>query len=158
MGRQFKQHVYGGVYIPVATGLTNLYDLITEEDTLQDLVDQAITDTATLFIKLNLDVDAFLLKSVSVGYSDGANADDLANLYLIEKPNAEDSVQAARTRYVSGGIAEALLDHDPVERPIRLDEAGKLYFITDWTTAVINCGGAGEFLYIRVDGETMDGF
>ena len=51
-------------------------------------------------------------------------------------------------------MTEGLLTHAAVERPIKLDEAGKLYFITTWGT-ILNVNAAGEYFYLRVDGEAM---
>lgn len=157
MARGIKQHIYGGLYIPTATGATDLWDLIGLADTTQDLVDQVITDTATLYITLNHAVKDFALTSVTVGYVDTANANDWANLYLLEGAAAADSVQAIKTRYISGAISEGPLTQSTVglHRPMHLDTAGRVWFITDWTTAVISCGAATEYLYIRIDGEEM---
>jgi hypothetical protein len=155
MGRQFKQHVYGAVRIAATEGVA-LSDF-NGDATGQDLVSQALTATATLYITLNHPVSNFELRQVSIGYSDSANVDDLAAVYLLEGTDADDDEQAFKVRWQdTDGVAEGLLSvQSDVNTPMNLDTAGQVYFITTWSTAVINCG-ASEYFYIRIDGVTME--
>lgn len=147
-------HVHGGVIINASEGVVLSDYLGIAAD--QNLVDQVITDTATLFITLDTKCKYFFLESVTVGYTQAPEADDLAELFLLEGPEADDILQRAKARWSDeDGIAEAAT---PVEtaanKSFMLDTSGILYFMTNWTTAVLDAG-AGEYFFLRVDGYTF---
>jgi len=153
--------VIGGLYIPDSGGV-NLYDFILGVDTGQDLVSQAYQDTPTLYIPLHpSSVKAFEIIGYRYGYVDGANADDLANVWLIEGASATDYINQMYTVLATGALSEtpltAIGTYVEVDTPIPiyLQDDGKLYFKTNWTTAVIDCG-AGEHFFFIVYGKILD--
>ena len=150
-------HTYGGVYIGGATGGVDLLDFYRGyADTGLDLVDQAITELSTLYITLSVKCKYFFCEEIIVGYVDTANVDDLAELYLLEGPHDTDLIQSAKVRWSdTDGIAESTLPvSTAVNKGFNLDTAGQLYFLTNWTTAVLNCTGATEYILIAVNGYT----
>lgn len=163
MGSRSKRAelVIGGVYIPFSGG-KSLYDIVDETDTAQDLSDQAYQATPTLYINMHPPVKAFKITGYRIGYVDSANANDLANLYLFEDASADnDENQRQAIPIDISSIAETpvtgLLTWVEIDTPIpvKLASAGKLYFMTNWTTAVIDCGAAEHFVFI-VYGEAME--
>ena len=149
--REYK-HIYGGVYIPIDSGGVNLYDIITEADTTLNLSNQSADTKPTLYITLNDKVKSFNLKTVTIGYSDTANADDLAQVSFYEGTVASDEKSYVKMRYQTGAVAEGAHIRKDVDIPFRLDTAGRVYFTTTWTTAVIDVGASGEYFFIRLDG------
>lgn len=151
----------GGVYI-APSGTTNLYDYFTEQDTGQDLTAQAFDDTATYYIPIKPTVRRFTLKRIVVGYVDGANQDDLSNIHFFEGSSATDWIQQAKWITSTGAIGETPTTGAPDETNldpgilVNLEDDGKLYFITEWGTAVISCG-AGEHFFIKVYGHVETG-
>ncbi len=91
-----------------------------------------------------------------VGYVDTAAIDDLANLWFLEGSDADNLTQALKVRDSdTDGIAEATLPSQVTSnKSFNLDTAGRLYFMTDWTTAVINCSGATEYFLLIANGYT----
>lgn len=151
-------HVYGGVYIaPGAAGGIALIDFITGVLTAQDLVDQALTDTASLFFALSVKCKSFFLTDVTMAYVDVANADDLAEMYLLEGPEEDNGLQDQKARWRdTNGIAEGLWP--PVSGlniSFLLDTPGRLYFLQNWSTAVANNGHADDRWFLRIDGYTF---
>lgn len=151
-------HVIGGVYIePGAAGGIALIDFITGVATSQDLVDQAITDTATLFMTLSPLCKSFFLTDVTMWYVDDANADDLAEMYLLEGPAADNGMQDQKARWRdTDGIAEGISTPvSDLHTSFYLDTVGELYFLQNWTTAVANNGHSDDRFYLRIDGYTF---
>jgi len=154
----------GGVYIPIASGLTKLYEIHELINTGQLLISQAMPATlATLFMKIRPRAKSFTLHEIKIGYVDGANINDLAQVTLLRGPVAGDEQQQRKIIWQSGALAETPLTAaghhfilDP-PRKVNLDEQGKLYFATTWTTTVISCGAAGEYFYLEIWGEVAVG-
>ncbi|MCK5611467.1 hypothetical protein KAR91_56880 [Candidatus Pacearchaeota archaeon] len=151
-------HVIGGVYIaPGAAGGIALIDFITGVVTAQDLVDQAITDTATLYFALSVKCKSFFLTDVTMWYVDNTNVDDLAEMYLLEGANADDGMQDQKARWRDiNGIAEGI--SAPVSGlniSFYLDTPGRLYFLQNWSTAVANNNHVDDRWYLRIDGYTF---
>ncbi len=148
-------HVYGGVYIePGAAGGVLLLDLITGLTTAQNLISQALTATATLYMTLQPKVKVFWLRSITMAYVDDANVNDLAALYLLEGPEADDGLQDQKARWRdTDGIAEGLWTPVTVDYvPFVLDAAAKLFLLSTWSTAVVNNDDVDDRFYLRVDG------
>ena len=150
-------HVIGGVYIaPGAAGGIALIDLLTDVLTAQDLVDQAITDTATLYFNLSPKCKSFFLTDVTMWYVDNTNVDDLAEMYLLEGPAADNGMQDQKARWRdTNGIAEAISTPvSDLHTSFYLDTPGRLYFLQNWTTAVANNNHVDDRFYLRIDGYT----
>lgn len=154
----------GGIYITIATGVVALFDIVEELTTAQSLISQAMPGTtATLFMNIRPKTKHFTLHEIKIGYVDGANVNDLAQVTLLRGPDAGDEQQQRKIIWQSGPLAETPLTAaghhiilDP-PRKVNLDEKGKLYFATEWSTAVISCGAAGEYIYIEIWGEVASG-
>lgn len=146
--------VVGGMYI-LANGGVDLLDWNTGLDSNQNLVDQAITDTATLYITLDPPCRHFHLDSVTIGYVQDPEVNDLSKLWLIEAASDDDQLQRALARWSDeDGIAESTTPTIvPADVDFRLAYPGRLFFITNWTTAVFNAGAA-EYFLLRLDGHT----
>lgn len=156
--------VIGGVHIADA-GTTTLKDMFIGSGTgtkySQTLADGAITDTPTLYIPLHPNVTKFTITEVDIGYVDTANVNDLAYVYLLRDNDATDYVNQSNIVWVN---TTTPIPETPTSAPgykyvfdppriIDLADAGKLYFITNWTTAVLSVGsGTGEFFYLIVKG------
>ena len=150
-------HVHGGVIIQGAAGGGRLLDFYRGlDDTSLDLTSQAITDEADVYINLMTKCKYFFCEEIIIGYVDTAAIDDFAALYLLEGPHATDLLQSAKVRWSdTNGIAESTLPvSTAVNKGFNLDTAGRLYFLTNWTTQVINCSGATEYFLIIVNGYT----
>ena len=152
--------VIGGLYIP-ASGTLNLYDWISETDTGQDLADQAYQATPTLYIPMHPAVKCFKIIGYRYGYVDGAGADQWTNTFLFEGAVADDDANQRKTIPITiGSLAETALTASGTYTainpnvPIRLDTAGKLYFMTTWGT-IISCG-AGEHWFLVIYAESME--
>lgn len=152
----------GGLYIPIATGLTNLYDMFDDTDTGQDLIDQATGAEATLFIPIHPNNAKWIkIEQVIIGYVDAsANINDLADVALYEGTSASQEIMQRKTIWNSGAIAETPVGAvasitNSIARIMRLDTAGRIYFTTNWTTAVLSCGVATEYFFIKVYGEVL---
>ncbi len=154
-----KMIVLGGLRI-AGSGVVNLLDIYDTAltDTTQDLSSQAFNATASLFIPLHPAIITFELYQVEIGYVDGANTNDLANVHLFAGTSATDNIQQEKWIWSSGAVVETPGDASAnmyllnPSRTINLDTAGKLYFITTWSTAVISSGSAAEWLFIKVYG------
>lgn len=149
-------HVIGGVYIaPGAAGGIALLDLLTGAS-MGDLVDQAITDTATLYMNLSPLCKSFFLTDVTMWYVDNTNVDDLAEMYLLEGPEADNGMQDQKARWRdTDGIAEGISTPvSDLHTSFYLDTVGQLYFLQNWSTAVANNNHADDRFYLRIDGYT----
>lgn len=151
-------HVIGGVYLqPGATGGKDLLDLLTGVDTTLDLVDQAITDTATLYMTLTPTCKSFFLTDVTMWYVDDNAVNDLAEMYLLEGPDDDDGMQDQKARWrdtdgINEGITTPVSD---LHISFYLDTPGRLYFLQNWTTAVQDNDHADDRWYLRIDGYTF---
>jgi len=161
MGKSKNELVIGGIYIPF-TGTTNLYDFITGTDTGQDLIDQAYAATPTLYIEMHPKVKCFKIIGYRYGYVDGATVNDIASVHLFEGAEAADdtnqrkAIPIAITSLIETPVsAQGTYVEIDTPIPVRLDDAGILYFIMNWTTAVISCGAA-EHLFFVIYGESME--
>ena len=157
-----KMQVKGGLRI-IATGTVNFLDIWDGgNDSGLNVADAAFNDTASNYIPLHPAIKALSLHQIEIGYVDTAAVNDLANVHLFSGASATDQLQSEKWIWSSGAVIETpataaghqwLLDPP---RKITLDTAGRLYFITEWTTAAISCA-AGEWFFIKVYGEEDEG-
>ena len=99
-------------------------------------------------------IKAFEIIGYRYGYVDSANADDLANIWLYEDNQAADDANQRSAILATGALAETPVSavgtwvevDTPI--PVILKDKGRLYFKTDWTNAVIDCGAAEHFFFI----------
>ena len=150
-------HVIGGAYIaPGAAGGIALIDFLTNVLTSEDIVDQAITDTATLYMTLSPICKSFFLTDVTMWYVNDDSVNDLAEMYLLEGPEADDGLQDQKARWRdTDGIAEGLSTPvSDLHTSFYLDTPGQLYFLQNWTTAVPVNDHANDRFYLRIDGYT----
>lgn len=155
----------GGVYIHVADGALVLQDIYGIAAN-QTIVDEPIATTvpATLFITLyNMSgslavaskIKRAILKKVLVAYSDSDGADQLDALRLFNGVHAtEVQRQFEKIIWETGGIAEGVnifnKNSEGLPTPVMLEEQGKLWFMTEWTT-ILNVEKAGEYFALVVE-------
>lgn len=150
----------------LASGGINLFDMLqgvinAGVDSGQNLEDQDITDLATKFFILHPNIKNFDLAVIKVGYVDGASTNHFTELILLEGPHATDQIQQSKYIWSSKEEASPIIE-TPVAsgsehlyilnppRPVALDVAGRLYFITTWGTII--AAGAAEWLNMQIYG------
>lgn len=156
-----EELVLGGVYIADSGG-TTLFDYISEDTTGQTLISQAFQDTPTLYIPLHPSIKSFMYYGYYVGYVDGANINDLGEIYFFDRIAAADwenqmgCFYAKTTTTNETPLTAAggrVMETTPY--PVRLETAGRVYFKTVWDTAVINCG-TGEHFFLVLYGRVLE--
>lgn len=156
-----EELVLGGIYIADSGGKI-LFDYISEDTTGQTLVSQAFQDTPTLYIPLHPSIKSFMYYGYYIGYVDGANANDLGELYFFDRIAADDWENQMGCFYaITTNIAETPLTAigtrtmETTPYPVRLEDAGKVYFKTVWDNAVLDCG-AGEHFFLILYGRVLE--
>ena len=150
-------HVIGGVYIaPGAAGGIALIDFITGIATGQNLLDEAFTGTASLFMTLSPKCKSFFLTDVTMAYVNDDSVNDLAQMYLLEGGIADNGLQDQKARWRdTDGIAEGLWTPvSGLHNSFYLDTPGRLYFLQNYTTSVPVNDHVDDRWFLRIDGYT----